>query len=73
MSPAQLRGILARNIRQQAKRRKLGLNSLADFAKVSRSQLYDVLARRKSASVDWIAKVALVLKVEPWRLLEPER
>jgi len=69
VSPAQLRGVLARNIRHQAKRRKIALNSLADFADVSRSQLYDVLARRKTASVDWIAKVAKALEIEPWRLL----
>lgn len=65
----QLRGVLARNIRQQAKKRQLALNSLADFAKVSRSQLYDVLARRKAPSIDWLARIANALGIEPWRLL----
>lgn len=68
----QLRGVLARNIRQQAKKKRIALNSLADFADVSRSQLYDVLARRKAPSIDWLAKVAKALDAEPWRLLVPE-
>lgn len=71
MSPSQLRALVARNIRQQAKRRTVTLNALADFAGVSRSQLYDVLAKRKAPSLDWIAKIAKALAVEPWKLLQP--
>ncbi|MBL8624119.1 MAG: helix-turn-helix transcriptional regulator [Myxococcales bacterium] len=71
MTPSQLRGVLARNVRQQAKARGLALNSLADFAGVSRSQLYDVLARRKAASIDWLAKIAKALDVPPSQLLAP--
>jgi lambda repressor-like predicted transcriptional regulator len=69
VSPSQLRGVLARNIRQAAKRRRQSLNALADLAGVSRSQLYDVLARRKAASIDWIARIATALEIEPARLL----
>jgi len=69
VSPSQLRRVLARNIRQVAKRRRKSLNALADFAGVSRSQLYDVLAQRKAASVDWIARIATALEIEPSRLL----
>ena len=71
MTPSQLRGVLARNVRQQAKKRGLALNSLADFAGVSRSQLYDMLARRKAASIDWLAKIATALDVPPSQLLAP--
>lgn len=71
MSPSLLRGVLARNIRQQAKKKGIALNRLADLAGVSRSQLYDVLAKRTAISVDWIAKLAKELGVEPWKLLVP--
>lgn len=47
------------------------MNSLADFAGVSRSQLYDMLARRKAASIDWLAKIATALDVPPSQLLAP--
>jgi len=72
VSPSQLRATLARNLRQQAKRRGIALNALADLAAVSRSQLYDVLAKRKAPSIDWLAKVATALDVEAWRLLLAE-
>jgi DNA-binding phage protein len=45
------------------------IGSLADFAEVSRSQLYDVLARRKAPSIDWIARIATALDVDPSKLL----
>lgn len=31
--------------------------------------MFAVLAGRRSSTVDWLAKVASVLEVEPWRLL----
>ena len=49
----------------------MALNSLADFATVSRSQLYDVIAGNKGTTIDWLAKVATALDVEPWELLRP--
>jgi hypothetical protein len=64
-----IRIILADNIRREIADRGLGTNKLADFAGVSRSQLYDVLAARKGASVDWVAKIAEMLDIEPWELL----
>ena len=66
-----IRSILAKNIRHYAKIRKMSLNSLADFAGVSRSQLYDVLSGKKSASIDWIAKISVVLDIDPAKLLNP--
>ena len=71
MDAAELRETLAANIRKAAERKGMSLNALADFADVSRSQLYDVLGSNKAATVDWIAKVADVLDVEPWELLKP--
>ena len=63
--------VLAENLRRAARRRGLSINALADFATVSRSQLHDVLATRKGATIDWLAKVAAVLQVEAWELLVP--
>jgi hypothetical protein len=71
VEPQALRALLAKNIRRHAARKGLAMNALADFAAVSRSQLYDVLASRKAASVDWVAKVAVALEVQPWDLLAP--
>lgn len=63
------RNILAANIRRGIKSENLGVNKLADFAGVSRSQLYDVLGSKKGASVDWVDKIAVVLGIEPHELL----
>lgn len=43
--------------------------ALADFASVSSAHLYDVLACRKSATIDFIAKVAQGLGCPPADLL----
>lgn len=45
--------------------------ALADFADVSVAHLYDVIAARKAASVDFVERVAEALQIEPWRLLVP--
>ncbi len=67
-----IRNTLANNVRRATEKQGLGVNKLADFAGVSRSQLYDVLGSKKGASVDWIDKIAEVLKMEPWQLLRPD-
>jgi lambda repressor-like predicted transcriptional regulator len=64
-----LRRLVARNIRAAAKRKPVALTALADFAGVSRSQVFTVLASSTSPTLDWIAKVANALDVEPWQLL----
>ena len=69
MCPSQLQAVLARNVRQQAKRRQVPLNALADFAQVSRSQFYNVLAPCTAISTDWFERIAKVLDIEPGRLL----
>lgn len=64
-----LRGRLSENIRKKAERAKIGINALGKAAKVSNSQLYDVLAGNKGASVDFISKLAGPLNCEPFQLL----
>jgi len=66
-----LRAVVAENIRGAARRKKVTLNALADFATVSRAQMFNVLAGTSSPTTDWLAKVATALEVEPWQLLAP--
>ena len=69
VEPPELRIVVAENIRTLAAAKAMSLNALADFAGVSRAQLYSVLAETAAPTTDWLAKVALVLEVEPSRLL----
>ena len=71
MESGELRGLLAKNIRLAARRKGVALTALADFAGVSRSQMFTVLNESSSASVDWLAKIANALDVEAWQLLAP--
>jgi transcriptional regulator with XRE-family HTH domain len=71
VQPQELRELLAENIRVLAAERGLALNALADFAGVSRAQLFAVLAGTTGPTIDWLAKLAAALEVEPWRLLNP--
>lgn len=66
-----MRTLVARNVRVAAKRKRIALTALADFAGVSRSQVFAVLKSTTSPTLDWIAKVATALDVEPWQLLAP--
>ena len=69
MSPEELREVVAANIRRLAGEKDIGLNALADVSGVGRTQLYDVLAGRKAATTDWLAKVCVTLECEPHILL----
>lgn len=71
MDPDALRSLLAENIRAFAAARGVTLTNLADFAGVSRAQLFAVLAKSTAPTTDWLAKVAEALEVELWRLLVP--
>jgi len=71
VEPPELRALVAKNIRAYAKEKGMTLNRLADFAGVSKAQLYNVLRSSSSPSTDWLAGVANVLEVEPWQLLAP--
>lgn len=72
MSSKTARKQLAENIRYLAEKQKLPINILADLAAVSRSQLYDVLACRKSPTLDWIYKLSIALKVDLVDLLKSD-
>lgn len=71
METRETRAILARNLRALARERKMTLTRLADFAQVSKQQLFNVLASNTNASIDILTRLANVLEVEPWQLLAP--
>jgi DNA-binding phage protein len=58
-------------VRVLAEQRGMPLSILADFAGVSRSHFFDVLAARKSPTLDWLVKVAAALDVDVVELLVP--
>ncbi len=58
------RHIIAVNIRAYASDKALSLDALADFAGVSRRQLYSFLAGEKDVTIGWLEKIAAVLDVE---------
>lgn len=71
MDAAALRSLLATNLRAAAEQRGMTLTALADFATVSRAQVFNVTACRVSPTLDWLSKVAAALDMEPWELLAP--
>jgi DNA-binding phage protein len=60
---------LARGIRRHAKTQQIALTHLADRAPVARSQLFRVLDCESSPTIEWLEKIAAVLKVEVRDLL----
>ncbi len=71
MSPQELRQVVAENIRAAAERRGVSLNSLADFAGLSRAGLHFIVTGKKAATLDSLAQIAEALDVEPADLLRP--
>lgn len=71
MDDREVRALVAKNIRAAATARGVTLTALADFATVSRAQMFNVLRGTTAPTIDWIAKVAEALDVEPWHLLAP--
>ncbi len=70
MSPSrELRVRVARRIRQLAEARGIPLTHLADRAGVSRAHMWSILYGEKAATIDWLAKVASELEVDPAELL----
>jgi DNA-binding phage protein len=67
----EIQRLLARNIRALAKKKRIKLTHLADFADTGKSQLFRVLACETSPSLRWIVKMATALDAEPWELLAP--
>lgn len=64
------RQTLATNIRFLARKRRVPLNILAELASVSPTHLYDVLAMRRAATIDWVERLALALDVSVSDLLK---
>jgi transcriptional regulator with XRE-family HTH domain len=67
-----LRARLAERIREACKARHLPLTRLAVDAGVSRNHLFAVLGCRKAPTVDYLARLAHVLEVDPSALLAPK-
>ncbi len=65
----ELRERLAENIRRLAAERGISLNTLADLSGYSRSQFFEIMACRATASIDFVWYVALALEVAPSDLL----
>ena len=59
-------------VRARAAARGIALSHLADFAGVSRSHFFDVLAGRKSPTLEWLGRVAGALDADVVALLAPE-
>ncbi|HEY5956528.1 MAG TPA: helix-turn-helix transcriptional regulator [Polyangiaceae bacterium] len=73
MSRPSLQDIVAENVRLYAQERSMSLDSLADFAGVSRRQLYNLLSGEHDITLGWLAKLADALEVEPALLLTPRK
>lgn len=66
----ELRARVASRIRETARRRGLPIVTVADRAGVSRATIWAVLAGRRAATTDTLAKVAAVLGVDPGFLVK---
>jgi transcriptional regulator with XRE-family HTH domain len=68
-----LLAIVAENVRSLAKQKGMTLDGLADFAGVSRRQLYNLLAGKHDVTLGWLEKVAEALDVEPTGLMKSRK
>ncbi len=69
MAAEDIRTVFARNLRAALRRRKMNVTTLADLAGVSRSGMFSVLACETGPTIDWVARVAIALDLEPADLL----
>lgn len=69
--PSALHRQIAARIREHAKKRKLSLNKLADFAGISRRQLGRIVNCEQSMMVSTLEKIAGALDVSVRELLPP--
>lgn len=63
---------MVRHIRELAKAQKIPLTHLPDHAGVSKAHFFEVIAGRKSPTVQWLARLAEALGVDIVDLLAPE-
>ena len=73
VTPEQLRERVATRIRETAKRKGLTLAALADRAGVSEGGLHLALSGKSGPTINFLAKVAMALDVDPSVLVKPER
>ena len=59
---------VTRRIREIAKTRDILVTHLPDRSDVSRSHFFDVMAGKKSPTLEWLAKIASALDVDPGEL-----
>jgi lambda repressor-like predicted transcriptional regulator len=65
-----VRHLLAREALRDNGRKGISLAAVADFAGVSRRQLYNFLSGEHDITRGWLSKVADALEVEPADLLQ---
>lgn len=68
---ARLESVLARRLREVAKRKGLALSHVADRAGLARSYMWRLLDGSSSATLDALQRLADALEVEPISLLAP--
>lgn len=73
VTPEELRKRVAERIRETTKRKGLTLADLATRAGVSEAGLYLALSGKSGPSIDFVAKVAMALDVDPSALVKPQR
>lgn len=73
MEVPELLAIFRARVFEEAERRKLTTNRIADFAGISRSYLSAILRGEKVPTLRTVARVAQALDVEPWQLLRSGR
>jgi transcriptional regulator with XRE-family HTH domain len=71
VSPADLRKLVAANVRHLAAQEGVSLNKLSDLSGISRPTMHFLLSARSSVGVDTIAKIADALGKHPSALFAP--
>lgn len=72
MSADAIRARLASRIREACTSRNLSVSQLAAQAGVSRNHLFAILAGSKAPTVDYLARLAEVLELDPSALIGPK-
>lgn len=71
--PRSTKAIVAENLTAALKAHGENAYVIAKTAGVARSYLYEVAAGTKSPTIDWLERVAKVLKIEAWELARPSK
>ncbi len=67
----ELQARVVARIRELAKASRLAVSHLPDHAGVSRSHFWEVMAGRKSPTLQWLDRIAVALSVDAVELLKP--